>query len=112
MEYFYSAEQKMLRDMVRRFAEETILPAAAGIDSDDLFPRAIYRGLADLGLFGVSLPEAAGGSGQDTVTACIAMEEIARCSGAVGSFSSRHPNARAIAARANRRRPFIVRPPS
>ena len=86
MEYFYSAEQKMLRDMVRRFAEETILPAAAAIDSDDVFPRAIYRGLADLGLFGVSLPEAAGGSGQDTVTACIAMEEIARCSGAVGNM--------------------------
>ena len=86
MDYFYTDEQKLLRDTVRRFAEESILPAAAGIDNDDVFPRAIYRGLAELGLFGVSLPEAAGGSGQDTMTACIVMEEIARCSGAVGNM--------------------------
>ena len=66
MDYFYTDEQKMLRDTVRRFAEESILPAAAGIDRDDVFPHEIYRGMAELGLYGVSLPEAAGGSGYDT----------------------------------------------
>jgi alkylation response protein AidB-like acyl-CoA dehydrogenase len=86
MDRFYSEEQKMLRDTVRRFAEDTILPAAAAIDRDDVFPREIYRGLADLGVFGVSLPEAAGGSGLDTATACIVMEEIARCSGSLGNM--------------------------
>jgi alkylation response protein AidB-like acyl-CoA dehydrogenase len=86
MDFFYSEEQKMLRDTVRRFAEDIILPAAAAIDRDDLFPREIYRGLADLGVFGVGLPEAAGGSGLDTVTACIVMEEIARCSGSLGNM--------------------------
>jgi alkylation response protein AidB-like acyl-CoA dehydrogenase len=86
MDFFYSEEQKMLRDTVRRFAEDIILPAAAAIDRDDVFPREIYRGLADLGVFGVSLPEAAGGSGLDTVTACIVMEEIARCSGSLGNM--------------------------
>lgn len=86
MDHFYTEEQKMLRETVRKYAEGSILPAAAAIDRDDVFPRAIYRGLADLGLFGVSLAEQAGGSGRDTVTASIVMEEIARCSGAVGNM--------------------------
>ena len=86
MDYFYTDDQKMLRDSVRKYAEGSILPAAAAIDRDDAFPREIYRGMADLGLFGVSLAEAAGGSGLDTTAACIAMEEIARCSGSVGNM--------------------------
>ena len=86
MDYFYTDDQKMLRDSVRKYAEGSILPAAAAIDRDDVFPREIYRGMADLGLFGVSLAEAAGGSGLDTTAACIAMEEIARCSGSVGNM--------------------------
>ncbi|MBL8344209.1 MAG: acyl-CoA dehydrogenase family protein [Rubrivivax sp.] len=86
MDFFYTQEQKMVRETARKFAESTILPAAAGIDRDDRFPREIYRGLAALGLFGVSLSEQAGGSGLDTTAACIAMEEIARCSGAVGNM--------------------------
>ena len=86
MDHFYSDEQKMLRETVRKYAEGSILPAAAAIDRDDVFPCEIYRGLAELGLFGVSLAEAAGGSGLDTTAACIAMEEIARCSGSVGNM--------------------------
>jgi butyryl-CoA dehydrogenase len=85
VERFFSEEQKLLRANVRRFAETTILPAAADIDRTDRFPRAIYRGLADLGLFGVCLPAESGGSGMDAVSSCIAMEEIARCSGSVGN---------------------------
>ncbi|HSU22454.1 MAG TPA: acyl-CoA dehydrogenase family protein [Variovorax sp.] len=41
--------------------------------------------MAALGLFGVSLPEAAGGSGLDTVSVCLVMEELARCSAAIGN---------------------------
>jgi alkylation response protein AidB-like acyl-CoA dehydrogenase len=85
VERFYSEEQKLLRANVRRFAETTILPAAADIDRTDRFPRAIYRSLADLGLFGVCLPAESGGSGMDAVSSSIAMEEIARCSGSVGN---------------------------
>lgn len=85
MERFYSEEQKLLRGNVRRFAETKILPAATEIDRTDRFPREIYTGLAALGLFGVCLPEDAGGSGLNSVASCIAMEEIARCSGSVGN---------------------------
>jgi alkylation response protein AidB-like acyl-CoA dehydrogenase len=85
VEQFYTDTQRMVRDNVRRFAESKVLPRAAGIDREDRFPFELYREMADLGLFGIGLPEEAGGSGFDTVTVCLAMEEIARCSGAVGN---------------------------
>src|SRR5260370_12705863 len=89
MDRFYSQDQKALRDTARRFAQAEILPRAAAIDRDDRFERSLYKGMADLGLFGICLREGAGGAGLDAVAACIAMEELARCSGAV-------PNAFAI----------------
>jgi alkylation response protein AidB-like acyl-CoA dehydrogenase len=85
MDRFYTADQKALRETARRFAEAEILPRAAAIDRDDCFDRALYQGMADLGLFGICLREAAGGAGLDAVAACIAMEELARCSGAVAN---------------------------
>jgi alkylation response protein AidB-like acyl-CoA dehydrogenase len=82
---FLTDDQAMLRDQVRRYCEADVLPAAAEIDRSNTFPRALYKGLADLGLFGVSLSEAAGGSGLDTGTTCLVMEEIARASGTLGN---------------------------
>ena len=86
MERFYSETQTMVGETVRKFAEDAVLPAAAAIDRDDAFPDQIYGRLAEMGLFGAGLPEEAGGSGFDTVTLVIAMEELARCSGSVGNI--------------------------
>src|SRR5260370_22112645 len=85
MDGFYSQDQKALRDTGRRFAQAEILPRAAAIDRDDRFDRSLYKGMAELGLFGICLRESAGGAGLDAVAACIAMEELARCSGAVAN---------------------------
>ena len=85
MSHFLTEDQISLRDTARRFAEGEVLPRAAAIDREDKFDRVLYRGMAALGLFGVSLPEAAGGSGFDTVSTCLVMEELARCSGAIGN---------------------------
>jgi alkylation response protein AidB-like acyl-CoA dehydrogenase len=85
LDRFYSDDQKLILESVRKFAESTILPAATDIDRTDRFPRAIYEGIAAMGLFGVCLAEEAGGSGMGSIAACIAMEEVARCSGAVGN---------------------------
>lgn len=104
MDRFLTEEQIALRDTARRFAEREILPRAAAIDRDDRFDRELYRGLAELGLFGVALREEAGGAGLGAMGACIAMEELARCSGAVANafaipveaalFLDHHGNAR------------------
>src|ERR1700758_5381779 len=85
MDRFYTEDQKALRDPARRFAQAAILPRAAAIDREDRFDRELYKSMAALGLFGVCLREGAGGAGLDAVAACIAMEELACCSGAVAN---------------------------
>src|SRR5438445_9250656 len=85
MDRFYTQDQKALRETARRFAQTEILPRAAAIDREDRFDRTLYKGMADLGLFGICLREGAGGAGLDAIAACIAMEELARCSGAVAN---------------------------
>ena len=85
MDHFLTDEQRMVRDTARKLSDDVIAPAAARIDREDVFPRQTYLAMAELGLFGVALPEDAGGVGMDAVTACIVMEEIARGSGAVGN---------------------------
>jgi len=82
---FYSDDQLMLRDTVRRFAQERILPQAAAIDREDTFPRDLYRALGALGVYGICLPEAHGGAGMSTQTACLVMEEVAAASGSMGN---------------------------
>ena len=85
MTQFYTEDQTSVRDTARRFADNEVLPRAAAIDREDTFDRTLYRGMAELGLFGVSLPESSGGSGLDTVSLCLVMEELARCSAAIGN---------------------------
>ena len=86
MDRFYTETQTMVGESVRKFAEDAVLPAAAAIDHDDVFPKEIYARLAEMGLFGAGLPEEEGGSAFDTVTLAIAMEELASCSGSVGNI--------------------------
>jgi alkylation response protein AidB-like acyl-CoA dehydrogenase len=85
MERLYSETQTMVRDSVRKFAQTEVFPAAGIIDATDEFPTEIYCQMADMGLFGTDLAEEDGGSGFDTVTMAIAMEEIATASGSVGN---------------------------
>ena len=85
LDQLLSDEQRMVRDTARKLSDEVIAPVAARIDRDNQFPRDTYLALAELGLFGVALPEEAGGVGLDALTACMVMEEIARGSGTVGN---------------------------
>jgi alkylation response protein AidB-like acyl-CoA dehydrogenase len=72
--------QRMLRDMVRDFAEKEIKPRAAEIDRTDEFPWDLWKRMAELGLLGMTLPPEYGGSGMDIVSWAIAQEEMARAS--------------------------------
>ena len=76
-------EQRELRDHVRTLARERIAPRAAEIDRTDEFPRDLYRRMAALDLLGMTVPPAYGGAGADTVSWCVAQEELARASAAV-----------------------------
>jgi butyryl-CoA dehydrogenase len=73
-----SEEQKMLRETVRRFAEEVVKPRAKEIDESGEFPRDYYDQAGELGLAGVAVPEEYGGAGMDTLSYCLIIEEISR----------------------------------
>jgi isovaleryl-CoA dehydrogenase len=78
MDFRLSEEQKMLKDTVARFVEKEITPRAALWDEEETFPSETFRAMGDLGLFGISVPEAYGGSGADFLSCLLAMEEISK----------------------------------
>ncbi|HSH27584.1 MAG TPA: acyl-CoA dehydrogenase family protein, partial [Wenzhouxiangella sp.] len=57
-----SEDIEMLRESVRRFAEESIAPRAEEIDRANEFPQELWRELGEMGLLGITIPEAHGGS--------------------------------------------------
>ena len=80
MNFELSDAQRMMKEMVRDFAEKEIKPRAAEIDRTDEFPWDLWKRMAELGLLGMTLPPEYGGSGMDIVSWAIAQEEMARAS--------------------------------
>jgi len=75
---FHTEVHEQVRDMTRQFSDEVIRPAAEELDREERFPREIYDQMAELGLFGIGVPEELGGPGFDTVTYALVMEELSR----------------------------------
>lgn len=82
----------MLRESVRAFAEERIQPRAEEIDRSNQFPRDLWTQLGDLGLHGITVEEAYGGSELGYLAHVVAMEEISRASASVGLSYGAHSN--------------------
>lgn len=78
MHFDLTESQKLIQTTARDFAERRILPQAAEIDRDERFPTELLKGLAELGLMGVNVPEALGGAEAGTVAYALAMMEVAR----------------------------------
>jgi butyryl-CoA dehydrogenase len=78
MEIELNDEQKLLRDTVRRFAEEVVKPRAKEIDESGEFPRGFFDQAGELGLTGVAIPEEYGGAGMDIVSYALVVEEVSR----------------------------------
>ncbi|MCK4314226.1 MAG: acyl-CoA dehydrogenase [Anaerolineae bacterium] len=90
MDFQLTEEQRLFRRMVREFAEQEIAPRAEEIDATDEFPWDIFRKMGQVGLLGLPFPEKYGGSGSDYVSQAIALEEIARASGAMAIVLDAH----------------------
>ncbi|MFD1360483.1 acyl-CoA dehydrogenase family protein [Lentibacillus salinarum] len=89
MNFELTKEQMMIREMVRNFAQNTIKPRAIEIDKKATFPLDIFEQMGELGLLGIPFPEEYGGSGGDTVSYAIAVEEVGRVCGSTGlSFAA------------------------
>ncbi len=74
----------MLQQMVRDFAQKEIEPVAAELDKEGRFPDEIIAKLGELGIMGMTVPKEYGGSGADTVSYTIAIEEISRACASTG----------------------------
>ena len=72
-----SAQADEIREAVRRYAREQLTPHAARWDQEKTFPKEALKGLAEMGLYGVAVPEQWGGAGLDYTSLAVACEEIA-----------------------------------
>ena len=81
-------DQELLRDAVRAFASEQLAPNAAQWDRDSTFPKDALKAMADMGLFGITVPEQWEGVGMDYVSVAVALEEIAAGDGACSTIIS------------------------
>lgn len=82
----------MLREAVYHFARVEIAPRAADIDRDNLFPADLWGKMGDLGLLGITVEEAYGGTQLGYLAHCVAMEEISRASASIGLSYGAHSN--------------------
>ena len=90
MDWTFTEEQKMLRDMVRKFVANEIKPIAEKIDQEEKIPRELIKKIAELGLLGVSFPPEYGGSGMGETGYCIVQEEIGRGCSSTATFIGAH----------------------
>jgi len=89
LEYFLTEQQKTIKSLARRIAEERILPVRAELDEKEEFPWAIMKDLADADMFRVFLPEEYEGLGGGCLDLCLVIEELSRvCSAMAVSYAA------------------------
>jgi alkylation response protein AidB-like acyl-CoA dehydrogenase len=83
-------EHELVRETVRKFAEQRVAPVAEELDRESRFPYELVGELAELGLMGMTIPEEYGGGGADTVAYAIAVEELTRVDSSVAITVAAH----------------------
>jgi len=78
MNFKLTQEQKMIKEMTRKFAYEELAPDSIKRDIDKIWPHEQVAKMADLGLLGIMVEDRWGGNNMDTISYAIAMEEIAK----------------------------------
>ncbi len=86
----FTEEHNMLRETVRKYADDKLAPRAMELDEQKLFPLEAVGEMAELGLLGIYFPEEYGCSGMDFVSFIIGMEEIDRVCGTTGITYTAH----------------------
>jgi butyryl-CoA dehydrogenase len=93
MSHELSDEQREIRALARRFAQEEIAPHAAAWDREHRFPKEVFAQLGELGLMGACVPVEHGGAGADFLSYVLAIEELARADAGVAVTVAVHTSA-------------------
>jgi butyryl-CoA dehydrogenase len=89
MDYFFTEEQQMIKDLAAQIAREKVVPVRAELDEKSEFPREIMQVLAQSDLMGLYIPEEYGGAGMGGLELCIAVEELSKaCLGVSTSYAA------------------------
>ena len=88
MDFSYTEEQQLIQKTARDFAREHLSPGVIDRDEKAEFPKEQLKLLGELGFMGMMIPEEWGGAGFDTISYCIAMEEISAADASMGVIMS------------------------
>jgi alkylation response protein AidB-like acyl-CoA dehydrogenase len=89
LQYFFTEDQKMIKDLAHKLAEERIRPVRMALDESEEFPRSIIQDMALCDLFRVFVPLEYEGLGGGCLELCLVMEELSRvCSGIAISYAA------------------------
>jgi alkylation response protein AidB-like acyl-CoA dehydrogenase len=90
MNFPFTPEHQMLREMARDFTNAEIRPLAQSIDKNESIPPELLKKIGEVGLMGTAIPEEYGGGGFGKVGFCLAQEEVARVCGSTAATIGAH----------------------
>jgi len=90
MNFDFDEDHTLLQQQVREFVESEVAPGAAERDSQAAMPKALISKLAEMGLLGITIPEAYGGAGMGTTASSMVVEEVSKGCAGTGVFLSAH----------------------
>lgn len=90
MDYFLTEEQKMARDMARKFSDKELKPIADRLDREHTHSPEVLKALGEMGILGVAVPDEYGGGGMDYVSYAMIVSEISRGCGGTGTIVAAH----------------------
>lgn len=90
MDFTYTEEQEMVRELAATFAKNYVAPLSEQMDIDNTMPHHITEKMAELGFMGINVPEEYGGAGMDEVSKALVIMEIAKVDASVAELLAVH----------------------
>ncbi|HMK35789.1 MAG TPA: acyl-CoA dehydrogenase [Desulfomonilaceae bacterium] len=90
MDHLLTDEQKMARDMARKFSDNELKPIADRLDREHTHSPEVLKKLGEMGIMGVAVPVEYGGGGMDYVSYAMIVSEISRGCGGTGTIVAAH----------------------